>query len=327
MSAALPAGWPAVRLALLPFAALLAIGAGWGLTTPLIKLAVGAGHGPFGIMLWQFAVGTPVLALLMLALRRGRGPLLPLGPRELQLYLAVGALGMAVPHFFSYTALGHLPAGVVSIIVSMVPLFALTLALALRVERFRPLRALGLGLGATAVVLLIAPEASLPEGAAVLFVPVAMLTPLCYALEGLYVAGRASRAAGPLQTLLGGQVVALALVAPAAWWTGQIVSPLDGLGVAEWAILATAVLSPMAYAGYVALLRATGAVFAAQVAYVVTGSGLVWAILLLGERYSGWVWAALALLFAGLFLVQPRPSLPAVVAPAAEGATRPERDA
>ena len=29
-------------------------------------------------------------------------------------------------------------------------------------------------------------------------------------------------------------------------------------------------------------------------------------MLLLGERYSAWVWAALALLFLGLFLVQPR---------------------
>jgi hypothetical protein len=27
-----------------------------------------------------------------------------------------------------------------------------------------------------------------------------------------------------------------------------------------------------------------------------------------GETYSGWVWAAVALMFAGLFLVQPRPT-------------------
>ena len=61
-----------------------------------------------------------------------------------------------------------------------------------------------------------------------------------------------------------------------------------------------------AYGGYLWLLQQTGAVFGAQVSYTVTGMGVVWAMLLLGERYSGWVWAALALLFAGLFLVRPR---------------------
>ena len=52
-----------------------------------------------------------------------------------------------------------------------------------------------------------------------------------------------------------------------------------------------------------------GAVFAAQASYLVTGFGVIWAMLLLGERYSGWVWAAMALMFAGLFMVQPRRSL------------------
>ena len=54
------------------------------------------------------------------------------------------------------------------------------------------------------------------------------------------------------------------------------------------------------------MVARAGAVFAAQVAYLVTGFGILWAMLLLAERYSGWVWLALGLMFAGLFLVQPR---------------------
>ncbi len=60
------------------------------------------------------------------------------------------------------------------------------------------------------------------------------------------------------------------------------------------------------YTGYVWLVSQAGAVFAAQVAYLVTGSGVLWSMALLGERYSGWVWAALLLILAGMFLVQPR---------------------
>ena len=39
----------------------------------------------------------------------------------------------------------------------------------------------------------------------------------------------------------------------------------------------------------------------------VTGFGVLWAMLLLGESYSHWIWAAMGLMLIGLFLVQPRP--------------------
>ena len=47
-------------------------------------------------------------------------------------------------------------------------------------------------------------------------------------------------------------------------------------------------------------------VFATQTSYVVTGSGVLWAMLLLGEHFSGWVWAALAVMLIGVALVRPR---------------------
>lgn len=49
-----------------------------------------------------------------------------------------------------------------------------------------------------------------------------------------------------------------------------------------------------------------GAVFASQAACAVTLSGVAWSILLLGERHSGWIWAALAAMIAGMALAQPR---------------------
>ena len=33
---------------------------------------------------------------------------------------------------------------------------------------------------------------------------------------------------------------------------------------------------------------------------------IIWAMLILGERFSPWVWAALGVMLLGLFLVQPR---------------------
>ncbi len=51
-----------------------------------------------------------------------------------------------------------------------------------------------------------------------------------------------------------------------------------------------------------------GSVFASQCAYLVTGSGVIWAMVLLGERFQPVVWLALAVMLAGVALVQPRPA-------------------
>jgi drug/metabolite transporter (DMT)-like permease len=53
------------------------------------------------------------------------------------------------------------------------------------------------------------------------------------------------------------------------------------------------------------LLTRSGAVFASQTAYLVTRFGILWSMLILGERYSGLVWIALVLMLAGLTLVRP----------------------
>ncbi|MEO0960531.1 MAG: EamA family transporter, partial [Pseudomonadota bacterium] len=76
---------------------------------------------------------------------------------------------------------------------------------------------------------------------------------------------------------------------------------------AKGALLACAFLNIGAYLGYVWLIRHGGAVFTSQVGYVVTGSGVLAGMAFLGERHGWTVWLALAMLFAGIALVSPRP--------------------
>lgn len=297
-----------------PLLALLAIGSAWGLTTPLTKIAVSTGYGPFTLLLWFSVIDVAALALVVAV----TGRRLSLSGAHLRLYAVVACFGMVLPQVASYSAAPHLPSGVLSIVISLVPLWALPLTLVLGMERFRPVRALGLILGALAVALLVGPEGVLPDRSAAVFVLVAALGPLCYAIEGVYVDGWGTRAADPVQTLFGASLLALVIAVPLALATGQAVLPQGAGGVAERAVAASALLALLAYMSYVWLLRRTGAVFAGQVSYVVTGSGVVWSMLVLGERYDGWFWAALALLFAGLLMVRPRAAggpAPAAVAP------------
>jgi drug/metabolite transporter (DMT)-like permease len=283
---------------------LLACGAAWGLTTPLIKTATQAGHGALGIALWQALLNMLLLGAVLALTGKLRG--IPLSGPALRLYAVFGLLGMALPSWASFTGTTHLPSGVMSIVLSLVPIFALPLALALGTERFSGRRLAGVLLGALAVAILASPGGALPGPGLWLWVLVGMLAPFFYAIEGAWVA--ASRVpAGPLQVLWGGSVVAVAVLIPLNLLLGGPILP-GPVGRAEGLIAAAGLLSLGAYAGYIGLLRRCGAVFGAQVGYVVTGSGVIWAMLLLGERYTPAVWAALGLLFVGLALVQPRPS-------------------
>ncbi len=69
--------------------------------------------------------------------------------------------------------------------------------------------------------------------------------------------------------------------------------------------MASSAIHTLRYAAYVWLAAKAGAVFATQTSYVVTLSGELWAILLLDEQFSAWVWAAMAVMQVGLFLVRP----------------------
>jgi drug/metabolite transporter (DMT)-like permease len=216
----------------------------------------------------------------------------------------VAVFGAILPGYFTFLTAALLPAGVRSLIIAVVPMFVLPIALALGFERPDARRALGVVLGAAAIVLIAMPGADLPATASLAAILLALISPLSYGIEANYLAWRGSDGLHPFQVLLGASVVGIALAAPLAAGTGQLAWP-RAWGAAEWSVLLSGVLNALAYAGYVWLVGRAGSVFASQIAYLVTGFGVLWSMALLGERYSLWVWAAFALMLAGVALVQP----------------------
>ncbi|WP_425091957.1 DMT family transporter [Tropicimonas sp. S265A] len=283
-------------------AVLVAIGAGWGITQPLSKIAVSTGHPPFGLVFWQLAIGAVVLGAICVL--RGRG--LPLGPVHLRLYGLVALVGTLIPNTASYAAIAHLPSGIVSILLSLVPMLAFPIALVLGLDRFSALRLGGLACGLAGVALIVLPGSGALQAVALVWIPVALIAPLFYAVEGNIVARWGTYGLDPLQVLWGASLVGAVLALPVTLITGVWVDPRPPWGGAEAALVASSVIHGLVYASYVWLVGRAGPVFAGQAAYLVTGFGLIWAMLLLSERYSGPVWAALVLMCAGLFLVQPR---------------------
>lgn len=281
---------------------LVLLGAGWGMTQPLAKIAVSQGYQPLGILVWQLSLGALALGLVTLL----RGQRLPLGRPHLIRYLIIALVGSVLPGMASFRAAMYLPAGVISILLSLIPMFSFPIALALANDRFDWGRLAGLGCGMAGVLLIAAPEASLPDRAMLAFLPLALVGPVLYALEGNIVARWGTAGLDPVQLLLGASILGALICAPLAVINGSWIAPLPPFGAPDRAILASSLIHALVYAGYVWVVGVAGAVFAAQVSYLVTGFGVLWSMLWLGEGYSGWVWGAMAAMMAGLALVQPR---------------------
>lgn len=287
----------------LHYAAILAaIGIGWGATQPLGKIAASTGHPPFGLIFWQLVVCVLVLG----AITTLRGKRLPMTRRALEFYVVVAFLGTLIPNYTFYLSVARLPAGIMSIIIATIPLIAFPMAMALRMDRFSMRRMIGILLGLSGVLLIALPEASLPDRAMVAFLPIAMIGPLFYAMENTYVAARGTGEMDAIQAMFGSSLAGLIFCGPIMLALGHwFAMPLPP-GKAEWALIFSSAVHALLYASFVWLAARAGAVFASQSSYFTTASGIIWAMILLGERFSPWVWAAAGLMMCGLMLVNPR---------------------
>ena len=143
----------------------------------------------------------------------------------------------------------------------------------------------------------------------VAYLPIAMIGPLFYAFEGNYVARFGTAGMDAVQAMCLASIVGVVIMLPVAIGSGQWIDLTQPWGMPEVALIAGSVVHNLCYCAYVWLAARAGAVFAAQTSYIVTGTGVIWAMLILGERFSGWVWAALCVMLLGLFLVQPGQNL------------------
>lgn len=284
---------------------LVLMGAGWGATQPMTKLAVSTGYGPFGLLFWQTIIGAVLMALVC-GMRRMP---LPLNPRALWLYVILALIGAVLPNTISYRAAVHLPAGIMSLLLSVIPMFAFVIALALGSEEFRWRRLIGLCFGLLGVVMIVAPSVEMgqavPSGWALIY----LLTALFYAFEGNFIAKWGTQGLDAFQVMLGASVAGLIIVTPVMLFTGQMIWPQVPLPLPQLALVGSCVIHAFVYTAYVWLAGRAGAVFTVQVSYLVTGFGLIWAWLMLDEAYTSTIWLALGTMLVGMYLVQPRPKL------------------
>ena len=286
---------------LLPWIALFYMGSVWGLSFSLGKIATKLGGTPIGIAFWS-SLFAGIILLIFTTLRRRY---MRFDSQNLFLFLILALIGTAIPSVCFYYAASKIPAGVLAITVTLVPILTYALATVLRLEKLVAKRILGIILGALAILFLVVPETSLPDRSAVIWILVACISSICYAAENIVLALRNLGGIGPIRMACGMSLIGALLLGIVGILTKNIfiiAIPFDDL---SWTILALAVINVTAYTLFIFTISQSGPLFASQVGYLVTLSGIFWGILLFDESNSIWVWVSLVTMLIGLMFVSP----------------------
>ncbi|MGG5811950.1 DMT family transporter [Falsiroseomonas sp. CW058] len=276
---------------------LVVLGAIWGLTPAMAKLAMAGGMRPLGVA--AIAAAVSALTLLAVAWRRRDAPRWTRA--HLLHYGAGGLVGLALANLFGFTGLTRAPAGLFALLVPLSGLLSVVFFALAGIERLTARVLLGALMGVAGVALAMAPGAALPDPAVLPWAALMLLTPVCYAVANLLSVKLAPRGASALSMAAG-------TLAGATLSTVAIALPLGHLGLPPSAgiallLVAQGVLTALAYLVYFRLLVARGGVFTSQVSYLITLAGLGWGFAFFGE-VPGWLTLpAAGLIFGGVVLV------------------------
>ena len=280
------------------------MGMGGGLMVSLIRLATTGGVPFIPFAFWNAAFGCAIL--LAIAFARGTPPRWKFD--HLRTYAILGALGVALPMcVFAFVA-PKLPAAIVAVTQTLIPIMTYALALAVGVERFGWLRVLGIALGFAGVLLIVVPGGSLPEPGMAGWVLVLLVTAFSLALAFVATAkfrppeaASLSMAAG---SLIAGTVFLLPVMAiDGSWWLFD-----SGLDQGALSLVAMAALYALLLVFFYEVIRLAGPVFLSINNYLVPLAGVGWGMAIFGDFLSGWVWGALALMIAGVLILTARGS-------------------
>ncbi|WP_201529698.1 MULTISPECIES: DMT family transporter [Psychrobacter] len=190
----------------IPFSCLLAGGLLLGISTNLAKYAGVIDLTPLAFLFWSIT-GAAII-LLIVALLRHELP--PLSARSFEYYLIAALVSVAGSNLIFFSAIPHVGAGFVALIIALPPLLTYLGALALRIERFNGLRAFGVAAALAGAGVLAAHKFSAAD-ASVFWILIALCGPVLLAIGNIYRTLRWPDNASP-SALAPGMLIAAAIL-------------------------------------------------------------------------------------------------------------------
>lgn len=290
---------PRATAPFLPLILLLALGSLWGLSPAFTKFLALEGIPPIGAVFWQTLIAGTGL-LIMCRIRRVE---IGLDRKHLVFFAVMGAVGIALPNSNMVFVVGHIPAGLMSVIIVTAPVITYVVAVAIRLEVLDLRRAAGVLLGLIGVAFLVLPRGSLPAPAMLPFALLGFITPLAWALTNVYAEAARPSGADSMVLAMGTMYAAALTSLVAALATGSFHPIWNDFDIGNQALIAYGLITVATFFLYFTVVALSGAVYLAQEGYITTLMGLGWGAWFYGEEPSAWLWLAVALVFAGLALV------------------------
>lgn len=166
---------------LIPFACLLVGGVFLGISTNLAKFAIEIGLTPLGYLFWSIAGAALILQIVALIQR----DTLPLNGRNLEYYVIAALVSVAGSNLIFFSAIPHVGAGFVALIIALPPLLTYLGALLLSIERFDKWRALGVAAALAGAGVLAARKFAAPD-ASIFWIVLALCGPILLAIGNIY---------------------------------------------------------------------------------------------------------------------------------------------
>ncbi len=278
---------------------LVIMGTLWGLQFAMLKRAAQGGYSDLTILMLALAL----LSIAFVAIMLGRGEMFRLDRERASFLFVACFLGYIIPLGATLAASRHLPAGILTLLASFSPVATVIIALLFRTETVSRLRLAGIVLGTFAVFLVFWPELQLPGAGTAAYMALALLVPLCYGAESIYIAKYWPEGLNPLQAVTGETVAAMICVLPFfVLFGGASELQLAWTG-AEIAIVLFVLAGVVESLLYFAIIQKTGGVFVSFGTFIALAAGIAWGMVLFGESHGPIVWAAVVILCASLGMV------------------------
>ncbi|MFN7098230.1 MAG: DMT family transporter [Gammaproteobacteria bacterium] len=263
-----------------PLFLLLALGVLWGSGYVIARFAVTHGIHPLGYAFWQ-SLG-PAILLCLFAIKHK--PLQVIRrPNSWRFYFVCGLIGIAIPNSNMYFVAGHIPAGMLAIIVNTVPILIFPLALLFRQETFSWPRLFAVIIGVLGIMLLVLPHELLPNSSYGWWPLLALISPLMFALCAIYISNQRIQQPDALVSAAGMMLASTILLTPLVISTHSFYSLWPPLMPAGWLVIVEILLSSLGYVIFFRLINLAGPVYYSMVGGVVGITGLFWGWLIFNE--------------------------------------------
>ena len=281
-----------------PVLILVFLGLLWGGVPSISKYVIAQGIHPLSYSFWILAIASSVLVIFNFLCGRR------LPPKHLVFYTICGLTSSAIPTTIMYYSVIWIPAGLMALLLAVAPIFTYAFGMFAQVEKYHPLKTVGLLLAFIGITLILMPDSVTQMKAPVWAILLGLLTPAFYAINMVYVARYRPTNLHVMDLAAGSLIVATIALFVTTIIFESIYPVWDADPLITVLILYHGTLTATAFCFFYLLIKLAGALFSSQVTYTVTVFGILIGAYVHSEILPTLVWVAAIVMFAGIGFIQ-----------------------